>query len=96
MLPKVRIVGKDPTGKSVVCGIFKLFDTSGLPLFVIFDLCQRQNWLPSWIHFYRESKSAGWTHKTIIDRLKEGMEDVYEPEFVNTVLKRLNTIYTDA
>ncbi len=91
-LPKVRFVGKTETGEMVVCGIFKLFDTTGLPLFIVFDLCHQQNWIPSWIHFYREAKDHGWKDKTIMDRLKEGMEDVYETDFVKVVMNKLTEI----
>lgn len=93
MLPKVQIVGKDPTGKSIVCGIFKLFDTTGLPLYIVFDMCKERDWIPSWIHFYKESQTAGWSHKTIIDRLRDGMQGVYETDFVNTVISRLDKIF---
>lgn len=93
MLQKVEIVGKDPTGKSVVCGLFKLFDTTGTPLYVVFDICQQYNYIPSWIDFYREAEKAGWKHKTIIDRLRDGMEDIYEREFIDTVLDRLDKIF---
>ncbi len=93
MLPKVSIVGKTTDGQPVVCGIFKLFDTTGIPLFVVFELCKQSNWLPSWIHFYKEAQEQGWKHKTITDRMKEGMEDVYEEKFILKVVDKLNEIF---
>ena len=95
MLPKVEIIGKDPTGKSIVCGLFKLFDTTGIPLYVVFEGCKQHDWIPSWIHFYHEASDVGWKHKTITNRLRSGMEDVYEKEFINNVIDRLDKIFKD-
>jgi len=92
MLPKVKIIGKSTDGQLVVSGIFKFFDTTGVPLFVIFDLCKQHNWLPSWIHLYKEAQMQGWKHKTIINRLREGMQDIYEKEFILKVIERLNSV----
>ena len=86
---RLEIIGKTTDGQPVVKGIFKFFDTTGIPLFIVFDLCKQQNWLPSWIHFYNEAKGRGWSHKTIIDRLREGMEDIYEKKFTFTVIDKL-------
>ena len=93
MSEKVRIIGKTTDGKSVVTGIFKFFDTTGIPLFVLFELCEQNNWLPSWIHFYEDGKKQGWEHKTIINRLQEGLSDCYGKEFSDQVIARLNKIY---
>jgi hypothetical protein len=96
MLPKVRVVGKTKDNQSVVSGIFKFFDTSGIPLFVIFELCKQYNWLPSWIDFYKEGINQGWKHETILLRLEEGMQDIYEKEFIEEVIERLNKIFKSA
>jgi len=94
MKKKVKIIGKSPTdGKLIVEGIFKLFDTTGMPLFMVFECCEQNNWLPSWISFYEEAKSSGWQHKTIINRLEEALSDVYGIEFRDVVISRLNKIF---
>jgi len=93
-LEKVKVVGKSPTdGKLVVKGIFKLFDTTGLPLFIIFDTCEQNNWLPSWIDFYKEAIKGGWSHKTIVNRLSEALSDTYGTDFKDVVIDRLNKIF---
>ena len=86
----INVIGKTKNNQLVVNGLFKMFDTMGTPLYVIFELCNKQNWIPSWIHFYDEAYKHGWKHKTIINRLKEGMEDIYEPNFIDVIIKRLN------
>lgn len=36
-----EIVGVTPDGKEVVSGVFRVFDTMGLPLDTVFDLCDQ-------------------------------------------------------
>lgn len=92
-MSKVKIIGKTTDGKLVVKGIFKLFDTTGMPLFMVFESCEQNNWLPSWIDFYNEAVEAGWTHKTIVNRLSESLSDTYGKEYSDVVIDRLNKIY---
>jgi len=90
---KVKVIGKTTDGTLVVQGVFKFFESEGIPLHVIFELCKENNWVPSWLHIYKDGKQSGWTHKTILDRLREGMQDVYETDFINTVIKRLDKLH---
>ena len=88
----IKIVGKTEDNKVVVAGLFKLYDTSGLPLPIIFDLCQEKNWIPSFLDFYLEATKAGWKEKTILLRLEEALIDIYGIEFSENVLKRLKKL----
>lgn len=86
----MQLVGKTKdNGLKVVSGVFKLFDTSGLPLTDLFEYLKQNNFIPSWNHFYEEAKKSGWKDKTIFSRLSEALEDVYGLEFKNIVLERL-------
>jgi len=87
------ISGKTKEGQIVVKGLFQLFDSRGVPLYIIFELCIENGWLPDWISFYKEAYKHGWKHTTIINRLSENMQDVYEPEFIDVVIGRLERIY---
>jgi len=88
----IEQVGITEDGKAVIKGVFKLFDTYGIPLWVICESFQKNNWIPSWVHFYWEASEHGWTHKTIISKLKDHLADIYELEFISTVTKRLNEL----
>ena len=88
----MTIVGKTTDGKYTISGIFKMFDTLGLPLDVIFQICVEKNMMPSWIHFYNEARAAGWKHKTIISRLSDSINDVYGKEFSDVVITRLHEV----
>ena len=86
-------VGVTPDGIIVVDGIFKMFDTLGLPLADLFELCLSRNMWPSMPHFYDDAIKAGWKHKTIILRLRESLGDVKGTEYAEEVIKRLEAMY---
>ena len=94
MSNKVEVVGTTPDGVFVVTGVFKMFDTIGLPLDMIFDLCKERNWVPSWKHFYDDARDNGWSHKTIQNRLLANVEAVYGIEYAKHVIKVLQE-YSD-
>lgn len=87
-------VGSTSDGKKVVSGIFRVFDTCGLPLDVVFDLCNQKDLIPSWTHFYDDASKQGWSDKTIFNRLETNISDVYGKDFWLEVEKRL-TLYIE-
>lgn len=89
----MNVVGKTPDCKCVVGGIFKLFDTLGMPLADLFSMCTEKNLQVSMPHFYDDAIASGWKHKTIILRLREALTDAHNLEHANIVCDRLETIY---
>jgi len=87
------ISGKTTDGRYVVKGLFKLFDEKGIPIYVIFEGCINRNLLPDWIGFYHEAVVHGWKHKTVINRLKDNMMDIYEPGFIDVVIDKLENLF---
>lgn len=85
------IVGVMEDGRKVVSGVFQVFDTCGLPLDIVFDLCEQKNMMPSWIHFYDDAIKQGWSEKTIFNRLETNVSDVYGRPFWLEVEERLKT-----
>lgn len=83
------IIGITKDGTTVVSGVFRLFDTCGLPLDIILDLCQENDLMPSWIHFYDDAIKQGWVDKTIFNRLETNISDTYGKSFWLSVKKRL-------
>jgi hypothetical protein len=73
--PKMAIVGHTPDGKPVVDGVFRIFDTIGLPLDSVLDLVSQKGWVVSWLDFYKDAAKAGWTHKTIMNRVSIAVSD---------------------
>lgn len=86
---KFHPLGITPENITVVDNIFKLFDSLGLPLDVIFDMLKERNCIPSWIHFYDDAIAQGWSHETILNRLTINVSDVYGKDFCDEVIKRL-------
>jgi hypothetical protein len=90
MLP---IVGQTPEGNLVVSGVYKFFETHGLPLDVLFALLSERNMMPSWIDFYDEAKRAGMKHDRILSKLDPALVDAYGPKFRDEIFNRLNNVY---
>lgn len=84
-----ELVGKTSDGQFVVAGVFKMYDTIGLPLDILFCECAKDKIMPSWNHFYEEATKSGWKHKTIISRLSETIFEAWGKEFRDTVIDRL-------
>lgn len=85
-------IGRTTDGKQVVSGLGRLYFESGLPLSIIFDLCQRCNRQPSWMHLYQELKGNGMKHNRIIHLLNEHVFESYGKEYRDHVMKLLPQI----
>ncbi len=83
------VTGRTSDGKTVVSGVYRFFETHGLPLDVVFDLLRGRDSVPDWTAFYREAQAAGMKHDRIIAKLSESISDSYGGEFRDEVLKRL-------
>jgi hypothetical protein len=89
----LKPVGKTEDGKFVVKGVHILFETTGLPLDVMFETLKTKNIVPDWIEFYKEARLAGISHDRVISRLEEALIDVWNKSFSNIVVENLNKIF---
>lgn len=89
----LRVLGRNEHFQ-VVHGeeVFRLFDTSGLPLDIVFLELKDRGYMPDWKTFYSAAEKS-WSHKTIISRLREALP-VYNhvSDFTETVIKRLDEV----
>lgn len=85
----IKIVGRTTDGKDVVAGVYRFFETVGLPLDIVFDELRNRNAIPSWLHFYSEAQAAGLSHDRIISKLEEAVLDCYGAEFCRVVCETL-------
>ena len=83
----LTVVGVTEDGSKVVSGIFRMFDTVGLPMDVVLDVCRNSGFIPSWTHFYTEAIAAGWKPKTVYNRLMDNISDVYGVEWMRGQLQ---------
>lgn len=89
----ITVIGETTDGKEVVDGIWKTFETHGLPLDIILTLCIRKNWVPDWITLYKQMKNSGMEHGRILSKLEEAVSDSFGKEFCDVVLSRLEQIF---
>jgi len=77
----LRVVGKTPDDKLVVRGVFRFYETHGLPLDMIVDKLDREGFMPDWLDFAKEAVKAGWRPAAVLPRLTALIGDVYGPKF---------------
>lgn len=83
------IVGTTTDGKTVCKGIYKFYETNGIPLDILFDLLDKNGVMVSWRDFYVEAISAGMEHNRIISKLEEPICDVWGKKFFDLVKEGL-------
>lgn len=86
------ISGKTEEGKLVISGVFKLYDTLGLPLEILFMEMKKNDLVPDWVDFYNCAIAQGWKKKTILSRLGTAIRASYGKEFELYVLKILDNL----
>lgn len=82
-------------GNLVISGVYKLYETIGLPLDVIFTCFRERNWVPDWIDFYLGAVASGMEHTRIISKLEEAISDSFGKEWADVVISRLNIVVND-
>lgn len=92
----IHTVGQTTDGKHVVDGIWKTYETHGLPLDIILDLCIRKNWVPDWIALYKQMRHSGMQHSRILSKLEEAINDSFGKDFGEVVISRLDQIFKPA
>lgn len=53
------------------------------------DYFHKAGYVIDWIEFYLDAKKKGWNDKTIIDRIKYALIDVFDKVYANAVVERL-------
>lgn len=62
-------------GKPVIPGLFKLYDTHGLPLSLACNLIYEHDAAPNWLEFVLDAKKSGWSDKKIMSLCHELSQD---------------------
>lgn len=88
----MHVVGKTEDGLEVVEGVYRYFETHGIPLDILFSVLRERNKVPSWLQFYDEAKAAGMKHDRILSKLDPAITDVYGSDFKKVVLEKLNQL----
>jgi alanyl-tRNA synthetase len=80
-------------GKKVLSGLYKFYETVGLPLDVLLHCFQEKNALPDWVDFYTSALAAGMEHERILSKLEEAVSDSFGKEFSDHVISTLGKIF---
>lgn len=85
----MKIIGQTTDSKLVVDGVFRFYDTVGLPFGVLFGELYSKGIIPSWPTFYADAKKAGWKDKKILREIDDGLRDAGLVELAEVVVERL-------
>ena len=87
-----KVVGKTLDGRLVVSGVYRFYETHGMPLDVVFQILQDKQMLPCWISFHREAMAAGMQHDRLIAKLDPALSDSYGSGFRDYVVRGLERL----
>lgn len=90
----MRVIGQTQDAKKVVDGIWHMYETYGLPLDIIFDICAQRNFMPDWIMLYRQMRSSGMSKPRILFKLEAAISDTFGNEAKKIILMRLGQCET--
>lgn len=85
----IQIEGQTEDGRKVVSGLFRFYETHGIPLVMLFTALEGMNVVPDWGPFYHEARRAGVKAERILAMLHSDISDVYGREYRDAVLQRL-------
>ncbi len=85
----LKQVGETTEGSGVYAGVYRTYETGGIPLDILVSIMCEKSKIPSWIHFYQEAEAAGMKHKRIMSMLDPVIVDSFGTEFRDEIVKRL-------
>lgn len=92
MADTLYVTGKTSDGKVMLGGVFRFFETHGMPLDELFQLLDQRDNLPDWLAFYDEAKAAGMKRDRILSKLEGVIDDSYGHDFRVEVIRRLEAL----
>ena len=91
---RFTVVGEGPDGWAIISGVYRFFETTGIPLEMLFDELAKRKEIPCWVTFHREAQRAGIQHSRILSRLREALLDNGFPRGTREyVLHALETLH---
>lgn len=89
MKKQFKVVGKTTDNKLVVTEVYKLYETHGIPLDIIFEFLNNHNMIPDWNMFCIEATNAGIKIERVLGMLADPISDTYGPEYREYILNKL-------
>ena len=88
---QLQFAGIPENGKTVIKGIYRCFETTGLPLDVIVSWIKENDFIPSWYDYLTEATNAGINFERIKSRLEEVIVDIYGNHYWKIVKFKLES-----
>jgi len=88
-----EFAGKTEDEKLVAKNVYRVYETSGIPLDDLFEHLMTNNGMVSWVDFHLEAQANGMKHKRIMSKLEEAVIDVWGRDFWRVVQERLNKMF---
>lgn len=77
-------------GKPVVVGLYRFYETIGMPLEMVVSMIHQRGQIPCWQTLVEEMKSGGLSERKIQGQLETIIKFVYRGTFGDEILRRLN------
>jgi alanyl-tRNA synthetase len=84
--------GKTSDGKIVVRGLYKFFNTYGVPLEDILFVLEKKGIIPDWIDFYDDCIRHGMNRRTVMSKLEVAVGEIFGPRFKERVIDTLKQV----
>lgn len=88
----LEVSGKTPDGKIVVRGVYRFYETMGLPLDVTLEYLRERKMIPDWPAFLLEAVEAGMSPERALSLLDSAISDSYGAATRDVVVSRLKRL----
>lgn len=85
----IEVVGKTSDGTLVVSGVYKFYETNGMPLDVLFETLRNRGMIPDWGAFVLEAVEARMKPERAISMLDSAIVDSFGAVVRDVVMVRL-------
>lgn len=89
---RLSISGETTDGKIVLSGCFIFMSTLGLPFDILLDTIDKNGIIIDWVDFCKNALNDGWKKTTLFNKINEASSDVYEKEYCESLMIRINLI----
>lgn len=88
----LEFTGRTSDGKPVVRGLYRFYETEGLPLEVLLGYAEEIGAVPDWMSFVLEAVEAGMKVDRILAMLDPALVDTFGPAFRDVIMTRLRQL----
>lgn len=91
----LRIVGT-ADGRHVVGGVFRFFETHGLPLDILVEALWRRKLVIDWLDFWDSARAAGVKPSRLVAMIEAAVADSISAQRAEGVIRRLRLLRPEA